>query len=99
MREVKLKQTGYRIEGHALINLWGGGQGWIEMDVGTIPLTKLCKSSLLSCINDGRFGCESVERAEVWISDLFAKGYYEHNRMIEVKGTFYRNEVYFNRGI
>lgn len=78
---ITLKQIGYRVTGEALLNLWGGGQGTIEMSAGEVigPITK---EKLLACINDGRFGCESIESVHFWIYDLYENGYTEMNRDI-----------------
>lgn len=81
MKTVKLKQIGYRIGGISLINMWGGGQGEIEMDSEDIIGTIL-KDKIIKCVNDGRFGCESIESANVNIFDLFEGDYTEFNRMV-----------------
>jgi len=84
-RKVILKQVGYLIEGEAMVNLWGGGSGTIPMDRSRIPLGKMCKDNLLRCVNDGQFGCESFQWADVMIYDLFEDGYKKYNRTIHVK--------------
>jgi len=74
MKELNIKQIGISVEGEALINLWGGGQGTISMDRTFLPLDKATKTNILRCVNDGGFGCESIESAEIDIYDV-----YEHH--------------------
>lgn len=82
-KEIKLKQKGWTIEGKALLNLWGGGEGYIPMDKGFIPLGKLTKENLHRCINDGQFGCERILSATCHISIAFGK-FDMYERSIEV---------------
>jgi len=56
-KTITLEQTGIVIQGIALLNLWGGGQGEIIMDEKRIPLNKVSKENILRCVNDARFGC------------------------------------------
>lgn len=100
-REVtlKLKQIGYLVGGLANINLWGGGQGEIEMHPKTIFLNELSKDNLLRCVNDGGFGCESIEDVTMDIFDLFENNYSEFNRTIIISGTSHRNKNLFCKGI
>ena len=98
IREVTLKQTGYMVGGDTVINLWGGGQGKVTIDETFIPLDKLSKENLLRCINDGRFGCESFDNADLYIDDMFENGYREFNRIILVDGLSFRQQ-YFCSGI
>ncbi len=93
-------QTGFRIEGEVLINCWGGGQGLVVMDPTFIPIdTPITKSLLLSCINDGQFGCESIESAELTIYDDFGKGINTYNRNIDIPSFRPEYHQYFHRGI
>ena len=82
MRDVNLNQIGYRIQGVAYLNLWGSGQGSIDMQDVDI-LAPITKEKLLGCINDGGFGCESIDSVELDIFDLFENGYVEFNRGID----------------
>lgn len=79
-----IRQTGYTIRGNATINCWGGGRGQIEMDKTFIPFKKLNKDNLLGCINDGRFGCQSIENAEVEVYIKYDNGSEEYDRSIYV---------------
>lgn len=89
-----LKQIGYRITGEALLNLWGGGQGYIKMNRTDIPFNKFNKTNLLKSINDGGFGCESIEEAEILIYDLYENNYTELSRHLVIKGTKERNKLF-----
>ncbi len=93
-RQVLLKQVGYVINGTAHINHWGGGTNMVEMDPTTILLGKLTKDNLLRCINDGRFGVESINQAALRIDDLYEGGYTEYNREIFVVGRPYRQKLF-----
>lgn len=79
---VTLEHTGYRIEGYATINMWGGGQGIIEMTSTTFSKEHLSKDNVLGCINDGEFGCESVECAEIEIYRVYGRSYSEYDRSL-----------------
>ena len=99
-KQVTLTQTGFFIEGTATINLWGGGQGEIPMTKIRIDFEDFNKANLLGCVNDGQFGCESIEHAYVDIYNDFDHGAYQtYNRTIEIKGTHYRNKNYFCNGV
>ena len=76
MKQVTLNQVGYVVGGEALLNLWGGGQGTIEMNETTID--NLTIENILKSINDGGFGCESIEEADVIIYTLYEHGYTEY---------------------
>jgi len=98
MKEKKIKQTGITIQGVALINFWGGGQGEVIMDERYIPNDKISKENILRCINDGQFGCESIESAEIDILINYELGFaMEYDRTIIVKNPAYRK--FYCRGI
>ena len=84
MKTVTLKQVGYLVGGESVINLWGGGSGSIQMDSTFIPLGKMNKSNLLGCINDGGFGCESIDSADIYVYDKYEGGHKIFNRIIYV---------------
>lgn len=84
MKKIELKQTGYYVSGRSWINLWGGGEGEIEMDGTFIPLDKFSKDNLCSCINDGQFGCESIESADVDVYVQYENGFRVFDRTIFV---------------
>ena len=71
-KEITLKHTGYSVTGVALINLWGGGQGEVLMDEVTIdePTTE----NIRNAVNDGQFGCESIESATVHLNAIYERG-------------------------
>ena len=69
---ITLKHIGYRCKGFATINLHGAGQGNIQMD--DWDTEKGDRDSILKGVNDGQFGCESIEKAIVNVFNL-----YEHN--------------------
>lgn len=79
---VTLSKVGVRIEGTAKLHMWGGGVGYIVMDsfdfkvpdisldISDDELEKKIKENL----NDAGFGCESIDGAVVYISDLYEQG-------------------------
>lgn len=75
-------QTGITIKGSALIHLWGGGTGHIAMTSKFIPLDKISKDNIQGCVNDGRFGCESIEEAEIDIYIKYDNGSIEYERTL-----------------
>ena len=80
-KEVTLKRIGRRCKGTALLNLWGGGQGEITMDEWDTE--KGDRESIVKGVNDGQFGCESIESAKVEVFDLYENGYTEYDNTIE----------------
>ncbi len=98
-KQVILTQTGYRISGTATITARGGGTGTIGMNSAFIPLSQFNKTALLSCINDGRFGVESIDSAEVDICLVFGGNYDEYDRTILISGSPGYRQHLFCRGI
>lgn len=71
-KEVTVKLTDFQITGKATLNLWGGGRGDIVMDSKRINVTKEpSKKEIAPFINDGQFGCESIERARVELYAMY----------------------------
>ena len=102
-KEITLKQIGWQISGVANINLWGGGSGEIDMKSSFIRLRELTYSKFLSCINDGGFGCESINDAEVCVEEVYSNGngrdtYLHFIKWITVIMNKDRNKL-ANRGI
>jgi len=73
-QKIELELIGFEINGVATLNLWGGGQGDIKMDPVFIPKEEFSKTTLLQSINDGGFGCESIESAIVSIYAVYSNG-------------------------
>ena len=82
MKTKQITQVGYVINGTAILNLWGGGQGSIEMESYFLPLDKFTPKNLLRCVNDNGFGCESIESAEIDISIKYDNGCTEYETTI-----------------
>ena len=72
-QQITLNHVGYSIEGEAILNLWGGGQGTIEMNTIRINKDELTVENILSAINDSGFGCESIDFATVDIYALYGE--------------------------
>lgn len=82
MRTKLTRQIGIVVTGEALLNLWGGGQGLIEMYPKFIPNGKITHNHLLNCINDAEFGCESIAEATLDISIKYCDGATELDRSL-----------------
>lgn len=93
MKTRTIKQIGFLIQGKSVINLWGGGSCEIEMSSTFLPYNKATPKNILRCVNDGGFGCESIQEAEI---DIYIK--YD-NCSIEYERTIYAthpiHSVYF----
>lgn len=95
-KTVTLKQVGWRCKGEVLMNHWGGGQGHYVMDSWDI-LLKDCENEeqrealIIAGINDGRFGCESIEEAEVHLYEL-----YENDYEVLISQELYQKEEVVN---
>lgn len=83
METVTLKQIGYKFSGTAILNLWGGDQGTIEMKPWIVK-GDFDRQKMIEGINDSGFGCESYESAEIWVNKLFDNGYTEFDEIIEI---------------
>lgn len=81
----EIVQTGWRTCGVATVQLWGGGVGEVEMDETLIPLGQLTKERLLSCVNDGKFGCERIIDAFVEVFEVYDNSV-----------SYYRDTVYLD---
>jgi hypothetical protein len=72
------KLVGFKITGTAIINVWGGEKGEIEMNSSFYEVTpvknvipKLTDIQIKEAINDGGFGCESIESALINIDKVY----------------------------
>jgi len=99
-KKITLEHVGYQIRGTVYVSMWGGGEGEIEMNPVTIPNGKLTKDTLLSSLNDARFGVEGFLGAEVDVYDVYGEGncHFEFNRPISIAARPYRQRL-FCRGI
>jgi hypothetical protein len=86
MKQLSLDHRGYELRGEATLNLWGGGQGIIEMSPVFIPGDKLTHTNIKRSINDGGFGCSSVECATIEIYDVYGPPphYKQYNRSMKL---------------
>lgn len=85
-KQITLNHRGYEIRGRALLNLWGGGQGEIEMNPVFIPGYNLTHTNIKRSVNDNGFGCEGVDSATVEIYDVYGPypHYKKYNRTIDL---------------
>jgi hypothetical protein len=89
MKTKTINQIGIDVRGTSLLNLWGGGQGTIEMESYFLPYDKITHTNILRCVNDGQFGCESIESAEIDIYIIYDNGCSEYDRTITVYHTLH----------
>ncbi len=83
------KLIGIEITGIAILNMWGGGSGEIEMEKYFLPLEHITKDNIIRCVNDNGFGCESIESATIDIELVYKdnnsyRKIYEPDRTIEL---------------
>lgn len=67
-KTITLNFSHFICNGTAQINLWGGGQGTVQMDSFRIS-EGYTDDDLRDCLNDGGFGCESIDGAVI---DIYA---------------------------
>jgi len=79
VKKITLKQIGYYIAGYVIANMWGGGEGEIQMDSFAIK-GKITKDKIVKSLNDGQFGVVSLKSADISIYNLFEHDYKEYNR-------------------
>jgi hypothetical protein len=78
-KEVTLKLVGYEVRGEATMNMWGGGKGTVEMKPQQIMQTnRPSKKQITGKLNDGGFGCESIDSATVDLYAIYESGHMEY---------------------
>jgi hypothetical protein len=98
MKTKTITQTGIRISGIAFITLWDNNTASIEMNKTFIPNGKITKTNILSAVNDGRFGCQSIDSAEINISITYDNGSIEYDRTLFVDNPIH-TQFFGKRGI
>jgi hypothetical protein len=82
MKTKLIKQTGILISGISQVTLWDGSHGEIDMHTEFLPLGQITKERLLNCVNDGRFGVQSIDSADIEIYTKYDNGSTEFDRTI-----------------
>lgn len=85
MKEISLQFRGYMVKGEAMLKLWGGEEGFIEMKPYFIPENKLSHTLIKRSVNDNGFGCEAITQAVVDIYKVYGfpnNSYEEFDRTI-----------------
>ena len=59
MKSIKLKFSGFHVEGVSDLTMWGGGRGFIHMDAFNVKHLR----EIREAINDAGFGVESINGA------------------------------------
>ena len=59
------------------------------MDSKFIPNEKISKENILRCVNDGKFGVQSIDRVEIDILDTYEGEYKEFNRTLITSNPLY----------
>lgn len=94
-KQITLDLTGYEMHGTSVINHWGGGQGTMHMDIVRFPPNKKPTRAMLAKeVNDGQFGCESIESA---VAILYAVYGYSA-KVYEGEYEFTKKEIAMNGG-
>ncbi len=70
-KTVELTLTHFIVSGLARVSLWGGGQGDIEMNETKLEPELLSKDNILRCVNDGGFGVESIDSADITVQACY----------------------------
>jgi len=65
--EIRIPTNEFKIYGEAFVELWGGGEGSIEMDEDCFTADKLTKAVMYANLNDGQFGVETITGGRVWV--------------------------------
>ena len=73
IKSITLKHVGRHCRGTATLNLWGGGVGTVDMD--SWETEKGSRKEIVKGVNDGQFGCESIQSATVEVFDLYEGGH------------------------
>jgi len=71
-KEYRTPTKDFIMRGTATISLWGGGTGSIEMDTVEFQADELTKAVIYANLNDGQFGCEDINSANVTIEQKIA---------------------------
>lgn len=85
--------------GTALINCWGGGQVLVSITPSKFPLEKCSKTRMLNAVNDGQFGCESIEEAEIDVFSVWSNGGKEFERTIIINHPIHTAQFNKRHGI
>lgn len=82
--------TGYRMTGTAGITYWGGGTGTVDMDqVNFDHLPD--RNEMAPEVNDGGFGCQSIDSAIVVLEELHSNDGYGFVDEYEFEGDEIKN--------
>ena len=73
-KTMTVELIGYEVTGWAQVSLWGGGTGEITMDKTFLPEKHFSKDNVLRCVNDGGFGVESIDFADVIVEEVYENG-------------------------
>ena len=98
MKTKTITQIGIEIQGWATITMWGGGQGEIGMDKTFIPNNEISKAAILRAVNDGQFGCQSIDSALIEIYDVYNLSFKEYNRTLFIDHPIHTSQ-FGKRGI
>lgn len=87
--------VGYRFTGEALLNFWGSGRGTITMDATYKTVDEIEAGIVVSdIVNDGQFGCESIQEATVIVHEVWEISRTWNNEVVEDDRCFlYNNKL------
>ena len=81
-KQVTLTLTGFTITGEATLEMWGGGQGTIQIRETFLEKELFSKDNILRCVNDNGFGCQGISKADIYVYRVYSTGYREYDRTI-----------------
>jgi len=86
-KSITLEQTGWEVSGEVYVTLWGSGGGVIHMTPSFVPLGQLTRDNIHRSINDGRFGVQSIDRADVEISEVYGNPSFRESCVVSYRAT------------
>jgi len=75
-KQITLNYSHFLCKGTAQLTLWGGDEGTIEMNPFRIS-DGYTQDELKECLNDGGFGCQSIDGAVVDFYAVYTDSYGE----------------------
>lgn len=81
-RSITLPFSHFVCQGYAQVNMWGGGKGRIKMDSFRIS-DGYTEDQLKQCVNDGGFGCDSIDGAIIDMYAVYTDGITEAKRYVK----------------
>lgn len=103
-KTITVELEGHVVSGTAYVTLWGGDKASLKMSEIYIPInTDITKNTIISCINDNRFGVKDFESADITIYEIWSNGTFTFRTEFSVDCTKPANRLipntYHKRGL